>query len=281
MIKLEFHPMLKDVPLMPLHERDALGADIEKNGQIFPCITWQGKLIDGRNRYLACLSRGIEPTVVEYGKPHAKDFVASVNYFRKHWTTKERSHFAALMSLESEAGNPSTKDATPLNGSNDPVETETPTIPQAADRMGVSVSSVKRARRKIKGKSKPAKPQEKKSDEPAVDYNLTPIPAPALPYWNRKPEAQGILKQISELRTQIKKLTPDDPMWSNVNLNGVIADLSSAFNRFTAAIPEFVCPYCKGEKPEDCKCCKGKGVVSKFVWKQIPDDVKPQPEIPF
>jgi ParB-like chromosome segregation protein Spo0J len=281
MIKLEFHPMLKDVPLMPLHERDALGADIAENGQVLPIITWQGLIIDGRNRYLACISRGVKPNVVELTKPNAKSFVASLNYFRKHWTTKERSHFAALMSLASEAGIQNVKDSTPLIAPNGAVDEPVITQPEAAKQMGVSRRSVQRAKAKIKGKSKPAKSPAKKTEEPSVDYNLTPIPAPALPYWNRKSEAQGILKQISELRTQVKKLMPDDPMWSNVNLNGVIADLNSAFNRFTAAIPEFVCPYCKGEKPEDCKCCKGKGVVSKFVWKQIPDDVKPKPEIPF
>jgi hypothetical protein len=90
-----------------------------------------------------------------------------------------------------------------------------------------------------------------------------------------------VLNQISAARGQVKKLMPDDPMWSNVNLNGVIADLSARSTGSPQRYRNMSVRICKGEKPDDCKCCKGKGVVSKFVWKQIPDDVKPKPEHPF
>jgi hypothetical protein len=274
---LEFHPMLKDVPMMPLHERDALGADMEAHGQILPIITWQGKIIDGRNRYLACLSRGMEPKVIELSEPNAKDYVASLNYFRKHWTTAERAHFAALMSLESERGRPAEPEE---NGANAPI-----TQTEAAKQMGVSRESVKRAKAKIKGTDRKTAPKGSKQqgvDEnvPVDDWN-TPIPKAALPYWNRKPEAKNVLNQISACRGQVKKLEPSDPMWSSVNLNGVLADLNSAYNRFAAAIPAYVCPYCKGVKVDNCKCCKGKGVISKFVMSTVPEELKKKMEKPF
>jgi len=283
MKRLEFHPMLKDVPMMPLHERDALGADIEKHGQEFPIRTWQGKIIDGRNRYLAMIARGLEPKVLPLDRTNAKAFVASVNYFRKHWTTQERSHFAAIMSLESEAGNPDTKGATPLNGSNELITSVEPVITQteAAKQMGVSVASVKRARRRIKGKTNSKQSQVGAGvGEPVDDYGCV-VPTSARPYWNRKPEARNVLNQISAARGQVKKLVPDDPMWANVNLNGVIADLNSAYNRFAAAIPAYVCPYCSGVKVDGCKCCKGKGVVSKFVWSTIPKAITEAGKYPF
>ena len=267
--------------MMPFHERDALAEDIQKNGQALPIVTWQGKIIDGRNRYLACLSRNIEPKIVEFGKSNAGAHITSLNYFRKHWTVTERSHFAALMSLESERGNPETQVATPLNGPNDPLPSISPVITQteAAKQMGVSVRSVRRAKSKIKGKSTPAPKQADNGQ--AVDDNETPIPANAMAYWNRKPEARNVLNQISAARGQVKKLMPDDPMWANINLNGVLADLNSAYNRFAAAIPAYVCPYCKGEKPDGCKCCKGKGVISKFVWSTIPQEIQKKGQHPF
>jgi hypothetical protein len=270
---LEFHPDLKDVPMMPLHEREALGRDIVENGQRFPIITIGGKIIDGRNRYLACIANNIDPKVIELAGQDPKKLVASANYFRKHWTTAERAHFAALMSLESERGNPETKDATPLNGSNELI----PTQAKAAEQMGVSVASVKRAKVKIQGKKnerKAAKDDSGLDDKRATDDNGSVIPPAALPYWNRKPEAKNVLNQISACRGQVKKLEPSDPMWSSVNLNGVLADLNSAYNRFAAAIPAYVCPYCKGVKVDNCKCCKGKGVISKFVMSTVPEEIR-------
>ena len=106
------------------------------------------------------------------------------------------------------------------------------------------------------------------------DTNGVAIPESSMAYWNRKPEAQQVLSQISKIRTEIKKLSPDDPMWSGINLNGVIADLNSAYNRFAASVPAYVCPVCKGEKPKGCKCCKGKGVLSEYFYRMVPEELK-------
>ncbi len=214
-MSLQPHPFLKDFPMMPSHEIDALAADIKKYGQRVPIVIYGGKILDGRNRYEACCRLNIEP----------------------------RS-----------------------NSSNDII-----TQPQAAEVMGVSVASVKRAKSKITGKNDEGKKpiQGSNGKETGVDDNGTAIPANALPYWNRKAEAKNVLNQISAARGQVKKLMPDDPMWANVNLNGVIADLNSAFNRFTAAVPSYVCPYCNGVKVDGCKCCNYPGRNPKEMTRPI------------
>ena len=79
-------------------------------------------------------------------------------------------------------------------------------------------------------------------DEEALDVDDIPIPKPAIKYWNRRDEAKGILRQISSIRIEIEKLLPDDPMWCEVNLNGVLADLSSAINRKTHQSPSKLYP---------------------------------------
>jgi ribosomal protein L24 len=268
MFKYEFHPLSKSLPLMWGSDFDDFVNDIKQNGQIVPISVFEGQILDGRNRYRACKQLGIEGKFEKVTPKNAKAYVTSINVHRRQLTREQRSEHLLL-----------------LIAKQDSLQMTNAEVAKAAD---VSEKTVQRKKREVSKKpseppllsSSPA-PKVKTPTEPAVDYNLTPIPAPAMPYWNRKPEAKNVLNQISAARGQVKKLMPDDPMWSNVNLNGVIADLSSAFNRFTAAIPEFVCPICKGEKPDDCKCCKGKGVVSKFVWKQIPDDMKPKSEHPF
>jgi hypothetical protein len=63
-------------------------------------------------------------------------------------------------------------------------------------------------------------------------------------------------------------------MWCEANLNGVLADLSSAINRFSAAVPAYVCPYYQGRKPDSCTACKGRGVISKFMWSMVPEELR-------
>lgn len=259
-MKYQHHPYTDFFPMMPSHEIDALAADIKKHGQRVPIVVYGGKILDGRNRDEACRRLGIEPRMVQFTKSNPKEYVASVNFFRRHLSTSERARIAALMSIESERGNPDT-----VIAPNDAI-----TQSEAAQTLGVSRRSVQRAKAKIQNKEK-KEPQTKVESE---DDSGFAIPEPALVYWNRKPEARNVLNQISAARGQVKKLLPDDPMWSAVNLNGVIADLNSAFNRFSAAVPAHVCPYCKGVKPDNCKCCKGKGVVSKFTWSTIPEEVR-------
>jgi hypothetical protein len=145
------------------------------------------------------------------------------------------------MSIDSEARRPSKEDK---SSSNEPVITQA----EAAKAMGVSLASVKREKAKIEGKKKSAPPKSDKGE--LVDDMGYPVPKAALPYWNRKPEARNVLNQIGAARGQVRKLLPDDPMWSAVNLNGVLSDLSGAYNRFTAAVPSYVCPYCKGNNTD-------------------------------
>jgi hypothetical protein len=63
-------------------------------------------------------------------------------------------------------------------------------------------------------------------------------------------------------------------MWAEVNLNGVLGDLSNAINRFTAAVPAYVCPYCQGQNPDGCTTCKGRGVISKYMWSMVPQELR-------
>ena len=127
--------------------------------------------------------------------------------------------------------------------------------------MGVSVDSVQGAKSKIKGKKKTAAPKQSMNSEPLDDMGF-PVPIAALAYWNRKPEAKNALAQICATRGEVKKLLPDQiPMWSAVNLNGVIADLNSAFNGFAraqGAMPRFEDPRMTWTHPRREKCSQSR-----------------------
>jgi hypothetical protein len=52
----------------PLHrdELEALAEDIIRLGQLEPIVTYEGAILDGRNRYEARLLAGVEPDIGDY-----------------------------------------------------------------------------------------------------------------------------------------------------------------------------------------------------------------------
>ena len=61
MPKLEFHAAAQQFPLLPEDRLEELAEDIKLRGQQEAIRLLNGQIVDGRNRYLACLKVGIEP----------------------------------------------------------------------------------------------------------------------------------------------------------------------------------------------------------------------------
>ena len=62
----EFHPLADVLSLVQRAEFDRLVADITEQGLLNPITTYQGKVLDGRNRERACRAAGVEPRYVEF-----------------------------------------------------------------------------------------------------------------------------------------------------------------------------------------------------------------------
>ncbi len=60
------HPAAQLFPLMEPRQLDQLAESIRDSGQRLPIVLCDGKILDGRNRWLACASLGIEPRTVEW-----------------------------------------------------------------------------------------------------------------------------------------------------------------------------------------------------------------------
>jgi len=87
---MEFHEIADIFPMMGESEFDQLKADIAINGLLEPVWTYEGTILDGRNRYLACMDLGIEPRCQEYTGDDPQSFVISKNLHRRHLNETQR-----------------------------------------------------------------------------------------------------------------------------------------------------------------------------------------------
>ena len=94
---LAFHEIANFWPMMEGEPFDNLVEDICEHGQRVPIEVWEGKVIDGRNRYRACLLAGVEPYCVEIdlGDEDPIAYVRSLNDHRRHMTASQLSICAA------------------------------------------------------------------------------------------------------------------------------------------------------------------------------------------
>ena len=87
----EFHEVANIFPLMQGAEFETLKADIASNGLLEAIwLHSDGRIIDGRNRYRACLAAGIEPVYRTWnGSGSLVSFVVSLNLHRRHLTATQ------------------------------------------------------------------------------------------------------------------------------------------------------------------------------------------------
>ena len=94
-----FHPVAELFPLMRGAAFDELVADIQKNGLLEPILLdAEGRILDGRNRYRACLAAGVEPRFVEWqGEGELAELALSLNLRRRHLDESQRTLVAARL----------------------------------------------------------------------------------------------------------------------------------------------------------------------------------------
>jgi hypothetical protein len=104
----EPHPLAKLFPPMGSYEYKGLKADIERNGLRNPIVLFERRILDGWNRYRACLEIGIPPVFVEYEGDDPVGFVVSMNLNRRHLNPSQLAMIAARLA-DSKPGGDRTK----------------------------------------------------------------------------------------------------------------------------------------------------------------------------
>ena len=93
--ELNYHPLADIFPLIDEAESDMLAEDIAANGLLEPIVLYNGLILDGRNRYRACLKVGIRPETVNYEGIDPAAYVISLNLRRRHLNESQRAMVAA------------------------------------------------------------------------------------------------------------------------------------------------------------------------------------------
>ncbi len=83
---IALHPLCALFPRLADAEFAAFKADIAANGLNQPIVIYRGQILDGGNRYRACVELGIKPATVDYTGTDPMGFVFSANARRRHLT---------------------------------------------------------------------------------------------------------------------------------------------------------------------------------------------------
>lgn len=91
----ELHPLCVLFPRMVGAEFDALREDIRANGLRTPIVLHDGMILDGGNRYRACIEAGVVPEFVEFAGGNLASFVLSANLHRRHMSAGQQAAIVA------------------------------------------------------------------------------------------------------------------------------------------------------------------------------------------
>lgn len=148
---MKFHPFAEVFPLLEGDDFDALVADIKAHGLREKIWLYDGKILDGRNRFLACQKARKKPLhrTFKGNDVAALAFVVSANLQRRHLTIQQRAMAAArIATLQQGSNQHASWEASTLQASESITQTE------VAKKLDVGRSSVQRARKIVEHGSK-------------------------------------------------------------------------------------------------------------------------------
>jgi hypothetical protein len=110
-MQYEAHELANVFPLMDDAAFAELKQDIEAHGLIEPIVLFEGRILDGRNRYRACREAGAEPKFKDFDGSDPVSYVVSLNLKRRHLNETQRAMVAAKLANMPRGGDrPSPKD---------------------------------------------------------------------------------------------------------------------------------------------------------------------------
>ena len=107
--ELEFHPLLAEVR-HDVNTQDEHFARLRRSilnvGQLCAILLYDGKILDGRRRYLACRELGIEPFFQEYVGDNPLEALVAAHLWEEYTLTERVTSATACMPEENAHGSP-------------------------------------------------------------------------------------------------------------------------------------------------------------------------------
>lgn len=104
--RYELHPLCTLFPRLAGAEFEALREDIRANGQREPILLHEGLILDGGNRYEACLQAGVAPVLKPFEGGDIVAYVLSANLYRRHLSPGQNAAIVASITNWAEAHKP-------------------------------------------------------------------------------------------------------------------------------------------------------------------------------
>lgn len=136
----------------------------------------------------------------------------------------------------------------------------------------ITARSIKESARAVLAPQKP-KTNGKREAPTVLDSTGYPIPEDRLRFWHRGDSVRKLLSNIAEVRGVVRRVmdgkesNKPDPLFQECSIGDIMSNLDNAYGDLKRAVPFAVCPYCQGGDADNCLCCKGRGFVSEFFWK--------------
>ena len=144
-MNLKRHELSEFFPAIPPAAFKEMVGDIKRNGVRLKIVTYEGKVLDGWHRYLACKDAGIEPPIQAYRGNDPVGYVVSVNRIRRHMTASQLALVLASISKSKWAKHGGDRKGEAVKGPKDPLIS---TASMAKD-AGVGAMTIKRAKKVI------------------------------------------------------------------------------------------------------------------------------------
>ncbi|RQS63853.1 ParB N-terminal domain-containing protein [Burkholderia sp. Bp8984] len=197
---LQLHPLCTLFPRIDGVEFEALKVDIQANGLREPIVIHDGMILDGGNRYRACLEAGVDPMTVQFDGCDPLAFVLSRNLHRRHLTPGQQAAIVAAatdwLEAQTHGGDRKSDQAATLpldtvadraaqSGASDRTQRMADKVakadPELAKRVARGEISLPKAVRQVEGKvsnvgDQIASPHEHTDEESSVEGDFGPSP---------------------------------------------------------------------------------------------------------
>lgn len=231
----ELHPLCTLFPRLAEAELEALAGDIATNGLREPITLHDGLILDGGNRYRACLLAGVEPTFKEFDGGNLVSFVLSANLHRRHLSAGQQAAIVASAQDWAKAqtvGNPALKvqkcnlaplDTAASRAAESGASLRTQKMadkvakadPELAREVAHGTKSLPQAVEQLTGKRPGGKPgKQAPTEDSRADQQKESDAAPAVD--PRDDHIKGLTDELEELRQTAQELLADNVSMSSV-----------------------------------------------------------------